>query len=412
MSKIKNLADLTELPWVEQDIADGSITPRTLVERDFATLKSSSVFTPKGGEFYVERYEHRDSSGTLKSTTLHFGINVHNPTIKSLITLPTPSVSGAASVVSSGSKKPQQLEIEAKAFSTKYITKQEQYLCEEVINYLNTTSALTVVVDIFARNSDGSTKTEQKKDPTTPTLIQIVPEVHSVTLYKQPSSSGTGNEFLVIDPSNSAFSYVLAAAHSCIRLCFAPEPIQIHKSIDKPGPDGWRDCVDIAVKLAFCFEKNKDVIIVENGMIAQKSLESAPSVKDVTNQQKLDKHFLKAFEPYPFRACGSSDIVQIGTTKFLLHKAVALLLKIKEKTEETTTQGFYHLKARIDQKYDLKKPVSIQDKDHSKCITELSKICQALEDITQEMSNPKFLEVQELSLIGDNAGLHHLLQLP
>ena len=63
MSKVKNLQHITTASLIDQDINHGSITPRTLVSRDFGntTLNSqSSVYAPKPDDFFLEEYAHVD----------------------------------------------------------------------------------------------------------------------------------------------------------------------------------------------------------------------------------------------------------------------------------------------------------------------------------------------------------------
>ena len=100
-----------------------------------------------------------------------------------------------------------------------------------------------VLFDIFARSSDGIIEKEGKKLKT-----------HTVVLFKQK------DKIILIDPSNSEFSQhitlglnkVLLGEHN---IAAYDKKLQIYTPNGETGtePNQYRDCTDIAVKIALGF---------------------------------------------------------------------------------------------------------------------------------------------------------------
>ena len=403
MSKVKGLITASLAPLIDQDITHGSITPRTLVSRDFgnAALNSgqSTVYTPKPDDFFVEEYTHVDStSSVVKSHVLRFGINsyVHQG-IQPPNLLSTP---GAKSSISSGNPKQKlaALVTECQAFSSQCITPQEKYLCETAISYLNnpSTTEVAVVLDIFVRNPDGSIKYEQKTDPSNSGQVLSVPETHSVVLYKQSNSTGS-NDFLVIDPSNSSFSYILTTTHPDLKLCFSIDPIKIYKANGPTGPglDQWRECVDAAVKIGFGLAYHKDKILVDAQGIAAESLMQSVSVQEVSNNCKSDSLCLpKVVQELPARSLQSSDKTEAGLAVIYFKQSYKLIALINN-IMSTSGINPMHLVSLTNQKYDPKNILTKQV-PHVQCVSELKALCTKLTDLKRAMEqNPGFIYEQE-----------------
>ena len=348
MTKLKNLNLSAQQSFHNNDITERSITPRTHVERDFSatelvsfqnTSTSHSVY-----DYYVDRYEHRDGTNALINKALRFGINHYQDNLKN--TLDTHNNNNAKKLVAV--EEQSKLSKTSKGTSTTpadpriqqmqdlknagQLTDIEKNIATGAISYLDSDPNIhTVLLDIFARDSKtGQIKFEQKQITASSTID--IPEIHTVVLHKQKSLSGSNNDYLVIDPSNATFSHVLAEANDHIRLCFNKK-FQLYTK-DNSGSSGnqinqWRDCVDVAVKLAFQLDFiNKtlgeqlklDEIDSSHNLykINYDALKNSHSIKAVTNQQNILKMLPEEAENIPLRQNQSSDTkIARKTTEFL-----------------------------------------------------------------------------------------------
>lgn len=156
----------------------------------------------------------------------------------------------------------------------------------------------SVLVDIFARNNDGSIKSKDGK-----------PETHTVVLFKQPSD----NKIIIIDPTNSDLSkhislnsiriynqdvtpYKLISPSTEIKI-YTPEKLKVGGGFDQ-----YRDCIDITVKIAFGLNELKEVIK------DPQSIKSLRVVQEVTNNEDLNPS-LTFFDPQeiPLRIMQASE---------------------------------------------------------------------------------------------------------
>ncbi|MEK6869315.1 MAG: hypothetical protein AABX74_03745, partial [Nanoarchaeota archaeon] len=115
------------------------------------------------------------------------------------------------------------------------------------IDYLKLSEHKTILIDVFKRELTGNSKG----------LISDLQELdtHTVVLYN------TGSKILVIDPSNPQFSSPLANFNKAlIEVSYsANDKYKIYQPPEKASEKGligknvyqWRDCIDVAVKLAF-----------------------------------------------------------------------------------------------------------------------------------------------------------------
>jgi hypothetical protein len=135
----------------------------------------------------------------------------------------------------------------------------EILLIQDAVNYLQKGISKTVLVDIFVRNDDGSIRLKGDK-----------PDTHTIVLYKTINS-----KYAIIDPSNSEFSQHLNCNINISRIfnddtqfLIPSKQIKIYSPADKdnvgPNPNQYRDCIDIAVKIAFCLNRLEDVIDINN----------------------------------------------------------------------------------------------------------------------------------------------------
>jgi len=171
----------------------------------------------------------------------------------------------------------------------------EVLLIKDAIYHLcNKDTSNAVLVDIFAREDDGNIKLQGFKL-----------ETHTIVLYKNNKT-----EFAVIDPSNSDFSKHLAsninkmfintALDVAVNVIAPSKQIKIYEPADKnkigTQPDQYRDCIDIAVKIAFGLGKLK-------GSLNINYIASIDIIKQVSNNDDIsdsipdnifnEKHFIK-----------------------------------------------------------------------------------------------------------------------
>ena len=150
----------------------------------------------------------------------------------------------------------------------------------------------------------------------------------------------------MIDPSNSDYSKHLAANSLILGLddilieIIAPsKQLKIYASPDKnrvgANPDQYRDCIDIAVKLAFGLRKLEALISI-NDII------SLGSIREITNQQDVnDSLFFSSEEAIARISQASNDHIRAKTNKLLeaLDKQMASILDYPGKDTESFGEG-------------------------------------------------------------------------
>ena len=233
-----------------------SITPTTFKSR---TLNKEDLT-------YIDKYSHKDNE------VIRFGINASNINIDQ-------SLLGAQIKCNISASK-------RSVFEKGGITKvslhslEKQLLQEAVTHLLNLADTKTVLVDIFAR-VEGQIRIDNG-----------IPETHTVVLYKNLAVNGK-HEVLVIDPSNFRFSSHVANPDNVQHITddtfggikVSYEQNKIYTPTTKnigPNPDQYRDCIDIAVKLAFGLNKEHNVDIskvINLGLI-----------QEITNQAEINKN--------------------------------------------------------------------------------------------------------------------------
>ncbi len=160
----------------------------------------------------------------------------------------------------------------------------EVKLIQDAITSLKLSEQKTALIDIFARTDKEDINIDSKTG---------LPETHTVVLYKN-----TENEFVIIDPSNSTFSRHIALSSnnelidSTVRIIAPEKEIKIYSPANKdkigPSPDQYRDCIDIAVKLAFGLNKYTD-------SINPVKLVELLVIQEITNQKSLNESFVTEY---------------------------------------------------------------------------------------------------------------------
>lgn len=244
-------------------------------------------------QFYVDEYQYKDNS------VICFGINKYCNGLKEEL-----NIHNSKQIDFSG-KKLETLsnisqETKYKEFSSLIqLTTLEQEVLSYAITYLKGNSVKTALVDLFPRG----TKPSDKGMINVPKDDEPV-DTHTVVLYN------TGKKILIIDPNNPQFSAHLAN--------FKPEileatytPNDKYKIYSRPegfktgfAPDKFRDCIDIAVKLAFGLNNEKSIYKNIDEVV------KSEIVLWVTNNDKIDNTIFYS-KIIAVREKQKSDIEQI-----------------------------------------------------------------------------------------------------
>jgi hypothetical protein len=131
-----------------------------------------------------------------------------------------------------------------------------------------------------------------------------LPETHTVVLFKNSEK-----QFIIIDPSNSSFSKHLSTNTKLIsdelEILTLQKELRIYEQ-DKqvgtgPSASQYRDCIDIAVKIAFGLNKIQELDI--------NKIEQTITVQEVTNQKEINENIVLAKEVITrIRQASDSDI--------------------------------------------------------------------------------------------------------
>lgn len=256
-------------PVVKQ-IADYSITPRTLKS---VTLTATPQYPSCLHARLTEEYEY------FGNKVIRFGINAK------LIDINTPtSIITKGDTISKTSHTTSTTTYTSSTAQSAILHQLEKEIILEAINSLLLSNTglhpQAILVDIFERTNGAKINVDNDGHPC----------IHTVILYRNPSSG----KVQVLDPSNFLNSSHLANNDFNAELKTKALPVieTVHKKIEiykpkdskKVGPDfdKYRDCTDIAVKLAFGFSQ------IPITAFDQKSIECHPVVVRISNQA-IDK---------------------------------------------------------------------------------------------------------------------------
>lgn len=287
MAKTSETASERSDRSLERYTACGSITPTSFIGiEDVSDVENVYCATYQCG----------------KQVALHFGIRndargivaVHAADSTASISVDDGTNAGAGDGAGAGAKS-----VKTAQSSKSKSTKVQKAIAEKVqpeeveidalqqaINHLLSGDSVAVLVDILAREA-GVIKAP----------IEGAYEVHTVVLYCNPADEDT-HIVTVIDPSNFLFSLHLSNDVVTTRITHGTlEKIvvipwakgQIYKSNKEtgPAPDQFRDCVDIAVKLAFGFNAQEEPLKI----LTKKDVIQNPVIQCISNNNGIDRHW-------------------------------------------------------------------------------------------------------------------------
>lgn len=278
---------------------DGSITPdthkweKTTLSKEFDSNSGNMGEAKILSAEAIFRTEYQYQENQISKVT-RFGINIKNESvIKELEWLK--------------SKKEQALTVKSDLQALKKdaekitVTVLEQTLFDGAIEHLNRTEDKVVLIDVIDRSSNEG--------------------IHSAVLCKQDT------DFFLIDPNNPSFTAFLLSHKKDLFISNDKNKTIYKYNSTKlktgPLPENARDCIDIAVKLAFSLNNSKEKFELSEGVISKDKLGLHSAIEDITNCQKVSKLLPKEMEPLAFRVKQSSNIVESQKS--------SLYLKIYEK---------------------------------------------------------------------------------
>lgn len=366
----KELTEGKEFEWFINETNKHSITPTTFKGR---TL--NEMDTP----FFQELYQYKNSAVN------RFGLNINlkklleevaDYNLQELIKTKTPSI---ATTIKKQDIDSMFQDIQLyKETSSKSLTMAEKIVVEEAIKYLQKQMLKTVLIDVFERDADN--KVQIKDD---------IPQTHTVVLYEQEG------KYLVVDPSNAEFSTILVGAHENIRVCFNKK-IQLYKPNGETGntPDKWRDCIDIAAKLAFNLNKNSQNIELETikdfEYINSNSLKDNISIQEITNNSDIYRKIPDEVKYYSFRVKQSSNLIEQKKTTEALKTFSHLSKKVTKLIDEI---GLNYISEALQQKKEDIFKQNYLPENYDEAINNLQSNCSELS------------KIDEVSLLGSSMKL-------
>ena len=181
----------------------------------------------------------------------------------------------------------------------------EKHLIQEAVNHLlDNKDIKTVLVDILERNLDAVV------------CDAGIPRIHTVVLYKNPTTTDK-YEIVVIDPSSFFFSshlsnidIQLSVKHDLLdKISTRYDEIKIYTAPNKDNigskPNQWRDCIDVAVKLAFALNKEAGDFKIDLNSITK-----YPFVQIISNMPNIDKSIIDKDDAVRIKQSSSIDEVK------------------------------------------------------------------------------------------------------
>jgi hypothetical protein len=340
-----------------------SITPTTHKQRDVfkdtadmqvaASTGSPAPSDMQDGMFYQDTYSHP----TWQAPVLHFGINGHYAPMYPVLAQHNAMqqqkmTAGGTSVITNASNATEYPKFVQRVTLTQY----EQDLMHHAMHYLAASSVSAasatgmkkvVLVDTFPRTLKANpTKALNVGDIEIPSGTEPLP-THAVVLY-----CNTKGQILVIDPNSPQFSGHLQHIQplsSTTQVLVSSNPSELHKPYSpkatstppNTGPDKakYRDCVDIAVKLAALLDLDP------TDYTSHDQVMQSGAVRLVSNALAITRLDIPADNPLRIKQVSHLGLIrQINDD--LLRQSVALVQKIKDalairKAEEIAAKQKY-----------------------------------------------------------------------
>lgn len=300
---VKNIEELAKF---------GLIKELKIVEKQVAKENLMLQKENTDNQFYVDEYQYKDSK---TSHVVRFGIDKYNEELKKELSIHNDKLK-------ENLKKALEEKIETKSdisnisgvtkykpFCEKYIelTSYEKTVIENAISYMFHADKKTCMVDVLPREFN-----EKNTGVGTVNIKNL--DVHTVVLYN------AGDKVLVIDPNNPMFSSHLNKFKGLEILCDTNPQYKLYSRPEESNtgynPKLYRDCVDVAVKIAFVLNNSGNTYRNLNEIM------DSEMIKLITNNSLIDKTTFKISELV--RNKQSSDFGKIIETNKKMEKFSAL----------------------------------------------------------------------------------------
>lgn len=259
---------------------------------EFLRIQKKAIKPLSDEVIFIKKYQY-DNSNT--SEVLRFGINKKSQKVEVLFKEFEKETDKSVSI----SSQINDLDLFTNINKIK-ITEYEHYITEMALSYLETLeSGKCVLIDVFDRKNN---------------------DIHTSVLIKQ------GQNTLLLDPSNPSFSIFLKQIKKDLfvytdknKTIYTP----IKDTVTGPESIQSRDCIDVAVKLAFAINNSNKEFSLLGDKIDTTKIGLNHSIESTTNCTKISGLFPKEVEKNVFRVKQSSNITE--------SKKASVLLKIFEK---------------------------------------------------------------------------------
>jgi hypothetical protein len=262
LTQSKNLQRVLSSLKSKQSSVSDFISQFEKLQSDIATISTEI--------FFQDQYQHLNKADTRVGPVVHrLGINFASMKDNEILQLFDSGTHYVSSAASTASKTEMKVKLQHPL---------ELFLLEDAVQYLRVNTTKTaILLDILKRDDEGKITIDSNNKP----------EVHTVVLCKTSKT----DEYLVIDPNKVSHSSHIAGTgiHDRDFSIMIPKISDIYTGPkDKTGPkvEQFRDCIDIAVKLALSFE-------AKGNPIDQDRLDTNEVVQMVSNNADLDKAILK-----------------------------------------------------------------------------------------------------------------------
>ena len=195
----------------------------------------------------------------------------------------------------------------------------EIFMLREAIAKLEQKMYQAVLIDIFSRDKEGNIKPDPHD--------REKPDIHTIVLYVQAKEKSPKiKQIIIIDPTNSDHSTHITLKENSLRLFLGKtEPIELtpsykaqpytipQKGDHGPQPHQYRDCTDIAVKIAFNLNRYPE-------RIDPKNLDRSEVIFNITNRLETNQ-ISEKLKSCPFRIKQTSDLSVSRSINSLLNSA-------------------------------------------------------------------------------------------
>lgn len=286
----ESITPTTDKGYLDFNLVFEKLGELTKIEDKTDEIKNVTEFA-EAEAIFIKKYQYKDIEN---SDVVRFGINTNKKELGAELSNYNETIRESLS----GGFLEKMSNISGETNYGKFInaitpTGIEKDIVNNAIQYLNHTGNKTVLVDVFPRVLKETTDNKVGTIDLTKGI-----ENHAVLLYKT-----LANKILIIDPNNPQFSAFLKNVSPDIISSYRVDD-KIYTRAGNSGPEAWRDCIDIAVKLAFVLNNS------QTNYLDIPSIIKSPEVKLITNNPIIDDNIFYS-KIFPVREKQKSDLKKI-----------------------------------------------------------------------------------------------------